>query len=164
MKRNLVPETAPTTLPAVTDDGGVVNPRTGEVVTSESPDDVVIDMLQFIRDGRALLDTLDGEVSHWLRARADARRTWTLGGGRASMPSDRPATEWSVTKLAALLPQLVAAGTISQADADACLQTVVVVVATEVNRVKNAMLPHVAKAILDCRVEVPRGSRKVKLN
>jgi hypothetical protein len=163
MKRDLVPEAAPTTLPAVTADGGLVNPRTGEVVNVDSPDDAVIDLLQFIRDGRALLDTLDGEVSQWLRARADARRTWTLAGGRASMPSDRPTTEWSVTKLAELLPRLVADGHITQGDADACLQTVVVVVSSEVKRVKNAAIPRIAEAIMDCRVEVPRGSRKVQL-
>jgi hypothetical protein len=125
MKRDLVPEAAPTTLPAVTADGGLVNPRTGEVVNVDSPDDAVIDLLQFIRDGRALLDTLDGEVSQWLRARAD--------------------------------------GHITQGDADACLQTVVVVVSSEVKRVKNAAIPRIAEAIMDCRVEVPRGSRKVQL-
>jgi hypothetical protein len=161
--RNLVPEAAPDTLPVVTDGGGLVNPRTGQVVDATSTDTDVIDLLRFIRDCRKVVDALDGEVSHWLRDRSDVRRRWTFAGGQASVPSDRPNTEWSLTRLAVLLPQLVDTGHISQTDADACLATTVQVVASEVNRLKNEATPDVAQALMDCRVEVPKTSRRVSL-
>jgi len=163
MHRHLVPEAAPDTLPAVTDAGGLVNPRTGQVVDETSSDTDVIDLLRFIRDCRGVIDALDGEVSQWLRSRADVRQKWTLAGGAASMPSNRPDTSWSLDKLRVLLPQLVSAGHITQRDADACLQTTVTVVAAEVNRLKDTATPAIAEALMDCRVEVPKTSRKVKL-
>jgi len=163
MRRNVVPEASPDTLPAVTDTGGLVNPRTGQVVDETSSDEDVIDLLRFIRDCRSVIDALDGEVSQWLRSRADVRQKWTLAGGAASMPSNRPDTSWSLEALQVLLPQLVAAGHITQREADACLQTTVVVIAAEVNRLKDGATQKVAEALMECRVERPKTSRRVSL-
>lgn len=156
-------ETTPYEIVPRTDLGELVNPRTGVVVTRSSDDDDVIDLLAFLRDGRARLDEYDGEVSQWLRERADARKKWTLAGGRASMPSDRPEKTWNKRLLGEILGALHDEGVISTAELEACAPMVVEVRIQEVTKLRDRMLPAVVERIDAAIVEVPKGSRPVKV-
>jgi len=143
--------------------GELVNPRTGEAVTPDSPDDVVIDFLEFLRLAGTELSMLDGEVSQWLRDRADARRKWTLAGGRVSMPSDRDEVTWNKLDLVTVLSTLEAEGAISAADLEEVAPLVREVHVAALNRLIDRSLPDVVERIRACQVHVPKRSRPVKI-
>lgn len=150
-------------IPTVDATGELINPRTGMVVTPESSDEDVIDLLVYLREGRDRLAELDGEISQWLRSRADARGKWTLLGGRASMPSPKPEKTWNKVRLAEILGALHDEGVISTAELEACAPLVVEVRIQEVTKLRSRMLPAVVERIDAAVVEVPKTSRAVKV-
>lgn len=143
--------------------GELVNPQTGEVVTRESSDDVVIDFLSFLRVAGSELADLDQEVSQWLRDRADARGKWTLAHGRATMPSNRDEVTWNKPLLLDVLIELEVEQRITLEDLEevAPLERQVSVVA--LNRLLDRSLPEVVERIKRCQVHVPKRSRPVKV-
>lgn len=150
-------------LPA-TSDGLLLNPRTGAVITEDSADDDLVDFLVFLRDSKKLIDGLDGDISQWLRERADARQAWTLAGGRASMPSNRPATEWSVPALTEVLALLVADHELTPEMAADCFRVKREVDSGMVKALLAGASPKAARMINSCRIEVPKTSRRVSVS
>ena len=144
--------------------GLMINPRTGAVISDTAGDDDLIDFLEFLRDTRQLVDDLDGDVSEWLRARADVRGKWTLDGGRASMPSNRPGTAWDETLLKRTLDDLLIEGKIDEADHQLCVVHTPTVIVSSVNALIGRALPDVVVRLQACKVVKPVGARKVKVN
>lgn len=157
MADNLVPHIPETT------GADLVNPETGVVVTRDSPDDDVIDLLAFLRRGRERLDELDGEISQWLRERADARGKWTLAGGRASMPSNREQITWNQPALLETLERLHEEGAIKATDLERVAPMERRISFTELKALRERSLPAVVEQIDDAQVRVPKSARPVKI-
>lgn len=151
------------TIPRLAPIAELVNPETGVVVTRDSSDDDVIDLLAFLREGRKRLDELDGEVSSWLRDRADARGKWTLAKGRVTMPSDKMETTWNKVKLAEILAALHDEGVITSDEWEACAPLVIEVRLKAVGELRDKSAPAVVARIDEAKVLVPKGSRPVKV-
>lgn len=147
-----------------TEAGALVNPRTGAVVTEDSDDEDLVDFLVFLRDGKKLIDSIDGDVSQWLRERADARQRWTLAGGRASMPSNRPTAEWDDKALATTLDLLVGGGDVTPEQRDACFRVKREVVAAQVKALLDTASPRAARMINACKVLTEKTSRRVTVS
>lgn len=148
----------------VNEQGLMINPRTGVVISDASSDDDLADFLSFLREGRKLIDGIDGDVSEWLRARADARGKWTIAGGRVSMPSNRPGTSWDTDALITLLDELLAEGEIpDDMHASAVKVTRTLDLAAAKAILAGASVP-VAHRFNACKVSVPVGSRKVRVS
>lgn len=151
------------TIPRLAPTVSLVIPDTGVVVTKESPDEDVAELLAYLREGRKRLDELDGEVSSWLRDRADARGKWTLAGGRVSMPSNRPETTWNKVKLAETLAALHDEGLITGEDLEECAPLVVELRLAAITKLRDRSMPAIVERIDAAKVSVPKGSRPVKV-
>lgn len=150
-------------IPTVQATGELVNPATGSVVTPDSSDEDVIDLLVYLRDGRDRLAELDGEISSWLRDRADARGKWTLLHGRATMPSNKMETTWNKVMLADILSALFEEGVITADELEACAPTIVEVRISQVKELRDRSIPAIVDRLDAAKVEVPKSSRPVKV-
>lgn len=105
----------------VTETGGIINPATGQEVTVESADDVILDLLEFLTEAHSRIKQIEGTFGAILIERADKRKKWTFAEGRASVPSPDAGGSWDPVMLEDVLRTMVRRNRIDQEAADACL-------------------------------------------
>lgn len=141
-------------------DGAMINPRTGDVISAESGDKVLVDFIRFLREARDMIGTADREVQRILIDRMDHRRAWTLFG--ASAPSPTAGGEWNDLLLEPVLAKMVEDGVLDQEAMTACFRLKREVVSKAINAVLAGSTPEDQDAILRCR-DAPTRTRSVRV-
>lgn len=151
----------------VSDDGVIIDPRTGAEIDDNATDAQIVSFLRWLRGAIAQAQALDRDVQRILRDRADARATtgvrgaYTFGRG-ARVASPDAGWTWDEPEVLAALAELYDAGDLSRDVYDRVAPERRVVDKKALAAMIVEAKPVVAKRLAGCK-KAPTGERRVEV-